>query len=70
MTEYAFDVKMFAAIRIDAESEEDARKVLNEVLDYIDVSYENAEHGNQVAGVSLSTDDEDPYLFEIDGDPV
>lgn len=68
MTEYAFDVKLFATIRVKASSEAEARKMLHEALDCADSNFGAWPNGDPItAEASL---DGRAELFEVDGEPV
>jgi hypothetical protein len=75
MTEYAFDVKLNAVIRVEATTEADARAVVVDMLDAMDVSewyvrgYNDAAPPPyvKVTEVSLSQDG-GMWLFEVDGE--
>ena len=64
--EYAFDVKLFAVVRIKAKSEESARTLLNEALSCANIDWK--ENNVNITEASLTTDDGEPLLFEIDGE--
>lgn len=69
--EYAFDVKLFAAIRVRAETEAQARKVLEELLDCASVNFGAYDGGDPIVSeVALCTDDGPPFLYELDGEPT
>jgi hypothetical protein len=70
MREYAFDVKMYAAVRIIAESRKKAETILNQALDCanLNVSATSSLGTAKVTEASVYIDDEGyPYLFEVDG---
>ena len=70
MREYAFDVKMFAVVRVKAETRKKAEKILEAALDCADlnVSAHSREGSAQVTEASIYVDDVNyPYLFEVDG---
>jgi hypothetical protein len=68
--EYRFEARVFASIPIRAESEKEARKRLGEALDCVDVTFGAMEGDPVCGGASLSTDDGEPDLVEIDGEDV
>lgn len=68
MTEYLFDVKLFASIRLRAESEAAARKCLAEVLDCADLSV--CHGGVDMADTFEASMDGEADLIEIDGEVV
>ena len=63
MTQYAFDVKLWAVARVTANNEKEARLKLSEIVDCIDIGFD-------VDGVKLTeASAEGEYdLFEIDGE--
>jgi hypothetical protein len=70
MREYAFDVKMFAVVRISAETRKKAEALLGEALYCADLNV--TAHCKlseaKVTEASVHIDDEGyPYLFEVDG---
>jgi len=68
--EYAFDVKLFAVVRVKAPSEANARNLLTTFLDAATIDEEVGVWGDSgvtITEASLSTDDDEPLLFEIDG---
>jgi hypothetical protein len=70
MREYAFDVKMFAVVRINAETRKRAEAILGEALDCADLNVtKHSTFGEaKVSEASVHLDDEGyPYLFEVDG---
>lgn len=66
--EYAFDVKLFAVVKVKAGTEARARIILQEALDgiYPDGAIDHL----YVTSVSITTDDSEPDLFEVDGEPT
>lgn len=79
MHEYAFDVKLFAVVRVVAANKRDAIKAMEQTIDALDLS--DAEisglnsilvQGLRITEVSLAEDGEDDNRtpFEIDGEPV
>jgi len=76
--EYAFDVKLFAVVRVEAANEAAARKALTKVLDCMDLSDATIDGMNSVLGdvkiteASLDSDDSvyphGAELFEVDGE--
>jgi len=65
MTEYAFDVKLWAVARVTAASEKEARKKLHDVVDCIDIGFD-------ADGVKLTEASAEGAfdLVEIDGEAV
>lgn len=69
MKEYGFDAKLWAAIRITAENEAEARKLLRERLDCANaVIGPNTAHPI-ICEVSLEDGDDATEIFEVDGEP-
>jgi len=64
MKEYAFDIKLFAVVRVEADSLADARRRVQD-LQAIEIGYD----ADGVHITEGSTDGE-PDLFEIDGEPA
>lgn len=66
MTEYAFDVKLWAVARVEADSEEQAQKKLMNYADCLDIGFESPD------GVTFTeaSAEGDGDLIEIDGDSV
>lgn len=73
MHEYAFDVKLFAVVRVKAGSETEARELLERVIDACDVAEIEA-HPIKLTEFSLAADDsvypQGAELFEIDGEEI
>jgi hypothetical protein len=68
--EYAFDIKMFAVVRVQADNEEKARSALERALDCADlmVRLSDVDGDMLLTEASMHLDDElGPSLFEIDG---
>lgn len=65
MPEYAFDVKLWATARVEAETEEKAREILANVVSCLDVSLDA--HGVKIAEACAEGDYD---LVEIDGEAV
>ena len=68
--EYAFDVKLFAAIRVKAVSEAEARAILQDVVDCIDCNAGEWPDGSPIVFEASVDDAEGGHLFEIDGEPT
>jgi len=68
-TEYAFDVKLFATIRVKATSEAEARTLLNEYVNAADANFGAWPNGDPITG-EASVDDDHPELIEINGEAV
>lgn len=70
MAEFMFDVKLFATIRVNADSEREARRMINAVLNGADANFGAWPNGDPILGtVSQDNPDEDT-LVEIDGEAV
>lgn len=67
--EYAFDVKLFAAVRVRAARLSDAIAMVRAALDCADANLGAWPSGDPIMA-EVSLDDEDPELFEIDGAAV
>lgn len=68
MTSYGFDFTLRAAIRVEATSEEEARKMLANLMICADTNFGAWPNGQPATGeVSL---DGDPVLFAIDDEEV
>jgi hypothetical protein len=65
--EFAFDVKLDAAIRFKAKSEEHARAALREMMQCVDANLGEILGQTIVCEVSLN---DDPVLYEVDGKSV
>ena len=63
--EYAFDIKLWAVARVTADTLAEARSKLAEIVDCIDIGFDNG-------GVKLTeaSAEGDPDLIEIDGEAV
>lgn len=73
MHEYAFDIKMFAVVRVKASNRVIAEKILAKALDYanLDIEVRSEEGDLVITEASIHIDDvEYPYLFEFDGEMV
>jgi len=68
MNEYAFDVKLSAAIRVRAETEEQARDILQK-LQGMDCNGGEWPDGRPIL-FEASVDDVNPYLYEVNGEPT
>jgi hypothetical protein len=69
LREYAFDVKLFAAIRVKAHSAAEARATLRDNLDCADCNGGAWPDGSPIL-FEATVDDDEPYLYEIDGEPT
>jgi hypothetical protein len=68
MKKYTFDVKMFATIRVKAETQKEARAKINAELEGADANFGAWPCGKPIeASISL---DGDHDLIEIDGEAV
>ena len=65
--EYAFDVKLFATIRVQAESVDEARQMVREHVDCADANFGAWPNGDPILAEASVDDDELP-LIEIDGE--
>lgn len=65
--EYAFDVKLQTVVRVVAASEKEARKMMAEEIDCIEVGYDR--NGIRITEASIHDSSEDE-LFEVDGENV
>jgi hypothetical protein len=66
--EYLFDVKLFASIRVRAESEDQARRMMREHIDAADANLGAWPNGDPIlCEVSLDEPDNDA-LIEVDGE--
>lgn len=68
--EYAFDVKLFAVVRVVSTSEQTARTAMEQHLDAANISATSTGKDASVfvTEASLYIDDETgPFLFEVDG---
>lgn len=65
--EFAFDVKLFAAIRVKASSEHEARQIIREHLHCADANFGAWPNGDPILAEATVDDDEFP-LVEIDGE--
>lgn len=70
--EYAYDIKMFAVIRILARNKKEAEKILDRALEKLELEIDN--HINDellkesIELTAIYVDDAaGPYLFEVDG---
>jgi hypothetical protein len=66
MPEYLFDVKLFAAIRVNAENETDARQMLCEALDCASANFGAWPNGDPI--LAEASQDGEADLMEIDGE--
>lgn len=71
---YAFDIKMYAVVRVTATSEQKAREALDQCLSCMDLSEHTVDGINDtlardlcITEASLTTEDGAPELFELDG---
>jgi hypothetical protein len=60
---YAFDIKVICAVRVEANSEREARDILNSVIDCADVNFGATPNGDPLCGEA--TIDGDADLFEM-----
>jgi hypothetical protein len=64
MTRFLFDVKLFASVTVEAESEAEARKMLAEVMDCAGVNAGAWPNGDPV--VFEASQDGEPDLVEVE----
>lgn len=67
--EYAFDVKLFAIVRVKAASANEARATLRVTMDYINCDAGEWPDGSPIV-FEASMDDGEDCLIEIDGKPI
>jgi hypothetical protein len=68
MHEYAFDVKLFAVVRVKAPTKEAAIAALKDVIDCAELPLFAEQHGVVVTEASLSVDTTEAFEpFEVDG---
>ncbi len=73
MHEYAFDIKMFAVVKIKAANQKQAEVALKRALDCasLQTPIPDPAETELVTEASIYLDDEEfPYLFEVDGEDV
>lgn len=68
-TDFAFDVKLFATIRVKATTEAEARSLLRMHVDAADANFGAWPNGEPITG-EVSIDDDHPELIEINGEAV
>lgn len=66
MTEFAFDCILYAVARVEAATEDEARKKMWDVLNALEINHSS--NGVKVTEVSLAQDLPEPSLFEVDGE--
>jgi hypothetical protein len=66
--EYAFDVKLLAAIRVKAASEQEAREKLAEHLQCADTNFGAWPDGSPI--LAEASIDGEADLYEVDGEPT
>lgn len=66
--EYAFDVKMFATIRVQASSEAEAIQLIKENMDCADSNFGAWPNGDPI--LAEASIDGEPDLLEINGEAV
>jgi len=67
MTEYAFDITLYSVASVSADTEEEARRMLNKALDCIDLMY--SKNGVLLTETSLAQDLE-PVLYLMNGKEI
>lgn len=65
--EYAFDVELASVIRVEADSEAEARELLLKAVQCVEVVHECDSRINSVLITEVSAGHIYPHLFEIDG---
>jgi hypothetical protein len=70
MHEYVFDVKLFAAIRVKAESEEQARAMLKSAFNCADCNAGSWPNGDPILFEASQDEPENDELVEVDGEFV
>ena len=65
LREYAFDVRLQSVVRVKAEDEDEARKIVRDMME-MDVMYEVG----TATITEVSVDDPNPHLFELDGKEI
>ena len=69
MPEYAFDIKLWAVCRVEAESESAARKLMLDHVQCLDISYDR--DGVKLTEASIEDDSgKASELFEVDGEAI
>ena len=66
MSLFLYDVKLFATVRVRANSEQEARSALRGEIDGAEVTIGTAPGGEPITA-QLSVDDEHPELVEVNG---
>lgn len=69
MGEYVFGVWLFSTIRVNADSEEQAHRLLREHINCADANFGAWPNGDPILAEASVADDH-PELIEIDGDAV
>lgn len=64
MNEYLFDVKLFASVRVQADTETEARRLLADALDAADINAGAWPNGDPV--VFEASQDGEPDLVEVE----
>jgi hypothetical protein len=68
--EYLFDVKLFAAVRVKAESEDEARTMLKKAFDCADCNGGAWPNGDPITFEASLDDPANDELIEVDGEFV
>lgn len=68
--EYAFDVKLFAVVRVKAANQQEAVTRMRKVIDAADVSSLPKDVGLTEFSLEEDGEDENEEPFEIDGEPT
>lgn len=69
MNEYLFDLRLFASVRVKAESVKEARAILSDCLECATANMGAFPNGDPIIG-EVSPDDGEPDLIEINGNAV
>jgi len=70
MHEYLFDVKLFAAVRVKAASEKEARAMLRKAFDCADCNAGAWPNGDPITFEASQDDPDEDTLVEIDGENI
>lgn len=70
MHEYLFDVKLFAAVRVTAENEKEARMMLRQAFDCATCNAGAWPNGDPIVFEASQDNPDEDTLTEIDGEQV
>lgn len=70
MAEYFFDLDLRSCLRVNASSEEEARRMIEQTIDCIDVDLGRWPNGDRILTEVSLKDPATIVLAEIDGKPV